>query len=114
MEKACVDAMKGWTRFALHERRTIFEPMKSDLGVTKIEIRPASRGYGLRVHRVLAMMSICFGISDLSGNVIGRRNRLRIAKGFFDMLVQQSANRRSSTFHVKEFFERSFHNKSVQ
>jgi small subunit ribosomal protein S5 len=107
IEKAYVDAMKHWTRFALHEQRTIFEPMMSDLGVTKIKLRPKSRGYGLRLHEVLTKMSRCFGIIDLSGNVIGRRNRLRIAKGYFEMLVKQSAHRLSSSFQVKNLFKPS-------
>ena len=91
IEKACVDAMQHWNRFRLHEQRTIMEPMKCDFGVTKIAIRPTRADYGLRVHHVIAMMSKCFGICDLSGNVIGSRNRLRIAKGFFDMLVHQKS-----------------------
>jgi small subunit ribosomal protein S5 len=104
IEKAYVDAMKRWTRFNLYEKRTILQHMKSNLGVTKIELHPTLPNHGLCVHKVLALMCRCFGIKDISGNVIGRRNHLKIAKGFFDMLVYQNRYKKTTLSSKKKVY----------
>lgn len=90
--KAQQRSVKHLMHFKLSDERTIFHDFFTQLGHTKIYVFRRPEGYGLRTHRVIAILCKLIGIKDLTAKIEGSSNPLNVARAFTLGLLQQKTH----------------------
>ncbi|CAI5756924.1 unnamed protein product [Candida verbasci] len=89
--KAHWDAIKNLTYVKRYEDRTILGSIEYKFQATKLKLKPAPIGFGLRVNRNIFEMCQAVGIKDLRGKVFKSRNPMTVCKAFFEALKEQKS-----------------------
>lgn len=70
----------------LHEQRTLFQSVLGKHNQTRVMVKKMPRGRGIKASPMIYAVLDCFGISDASTKIIGRRNPITVLYAIFDGL----------------------------
>lgn len=91
IQQAASKARKLQLRVNLYENRTIPNQIEGKFCKSKVIIRSAQEGTGIRAGHVIRAISTCLGITDIGAKVIGNRNFINVAKATMEALKAVSA-----------------------
>lgn len=87
--KAHWNAVKNLKYIPRYEERTIIGTIENRFHGSKIFLRSAPPGFGLRVNHYIFEICELIGIKDLSAKIYKSRNPMNVCKGFIEALSSQ-------------------------
>ncbi|KAH3674830.1 hypothetical protein WICMUC_003033 [Wickerhamomyces mucosus] len=91
VSKAHWNAVKNLRFIPRHEDRTIVGTIDHRFHGSKIFLRSAPPGFGLRVNHYIFEICQLIGIKDLSAKIYKSRNPMNVCKGFIESLSNQQS-----------------------
>ncbi len=86
--RAKVNAERDMIALDRFDRRTIYHALHGKHNGSQCIIRPLKRGTGLMTGDLLNMVCDCFGITDISGKMIGNRNVYSQIQAIFKAFIK--------------------------
>ncbi|KAJ3364731.1 28S ribosomal protein S5, mitochondrial [Allomyces arbusculus] len=89
VKKAEALAIKNMIAIDRYDERTVLHDLAHEFKATRVEMRAAPPGFGLRTNPNVHEICRCAGIQDLSAKVMGSRNPINVVKATFQALQSQ-------------------------